>query len=116
MTQQRKIDPSPAYEGLIDTLESKVSAKKLSEIISRKYKIKKSVVPLLLKKETASFENSHENMLRSICIYYGKAVCGKKKYRSMYKHISFIKNSKKKEKLKRSKDHELSHASHCTIS
>ena len=96
-------DPSPAYEGLIDTLESKVSAKKLSEIISKKNKIKKSVVPLLLKKETASFENSHENMLRSICIYYGKAVCGKKKYRSMYKHISFIKNPKKKENLKRIK-------------
>ena len=75
----------PGAVGLLDTALVKCSPAILVEGLSVSKKFKKSVMPTIFKKALTDYEGSDENMVRSVSVYYSGGVCGKQKYRKIYK-------------------------------
>ncbi len=90
-----------AEVGLIDTVLSKCSKATLGEVLSSSDKFQKSVLPKLYKGPLKNFEASEENMIRSVSVYYDGGIMGKRKYRQVYRNVSFQKLRKCKKYRKR---------------
>ena len=56
--------------GLCSTTVKKCSDSTLVEVFSKSKKICSRVIPKIYKKSLAIYENSDENMLRSVAVYY----------------------------------------------
>ena len=80
-----------AEVGLINTVLSKCSKETLGEVLSSSDKFQKSVLPKLYKGPLKNFEASEENMIRSVSVYYEGGIMGKRKYRQIYRNVSFQK-------------------------
>lgn len=74
---------------------NKCSDKILVEVFSKSEKITRRVIPKIYKKSLQVFENSDENMLRNIAVYYSGGVMGKRKYWATYRDSSYQRNSSK---------------------
>jgi hypothetical protein len=90
-----------AEVGLIDTVLSKCSKATLGEVLSSSDKFQKSVLPKLYKGPLKNFEASEENMIRSVSVYYDGGIMGKRKYRQVYRNVSFEKSRQCKKYRKR---------------
>lgn len=66
----------------------------LVDAMSSSKKFTGSVMPSVYKKSLKSYESSHENMIRSIAVYYSGGIAGKQKYRKIYKDSSYKVNSR----------------------
>ena len=73
--------------GLLDTVNAKCTKKTLVEVLSSSKKFNKSVLPRLYKESLKDFEGSDVNMLRSVAVYYGGGIMGKRKYRQVYRGV-----------------------------
>ncbi|XP_031575491.1 uncharacterized protein LOC116309082, partial [Actinia tenebrosa] len=93
----------PAISGLVDTLAVKGSKGELTSVISRKRKLCNQVFPQIYNSSVKKFEDSQENLLRSISTYFTRGVIGKRKYRSLYRVLSMKKAKRKGKKLERIK-------------
>ena len=87
--------------GLLETIEKRCPKKILVEFMSKSKKFSNIVFPKIYRAATKKFEESEENMLRSVAVFYSKGVMGKKKYRSVYRSLSMTNNTKKKSKTAR---------------
>ena len=87
-----------AEVGLIDTTLAKCGKKILGEVLSCSNKFNKNVVPQLYHGPLKHFEASDENMIRSVSVYYDGGIMGKRKYRQVYRNISFQKSKNDKKK------------------
>ena len=83
----------PGSVGIIDTTLNKSSSGALVDMLSTNKKFNSSVLPAIYKKKLLEYESSHENMIRSVSVYYSGGVAGKKKYRKIYKDPSFLKKA-----------------------
>ena len=79
--------------GLIDTVVSRCSRDTLVEVLPTSKAITKHVMPKIYKPDLKEYECSEDNMIRSIALYYGGGIMGKKKYRQVYRDFSYKKNS-----------------------
>jgi hypothetical protein len=84
--------------GLLDTVNAKGKTSTLVEVLSTSTKIRKSVLPQFYKTSLNTFEGSEENMLRSVAVYYGGGIMGKRKYRKVYRAVSYQRKQSCKEK------------------
>ena len=91
----------PAQVGLLETIEKRCPKKILVEFMSKSKKFSNKVFPKIYRAATKKFEESEENMLRSVAVFYSKGVMGKKKYRSVYRSLSMTNNTKEKSKTTR---------------
>lgn len=85
----------PGEVGLCRTTVKKCSDKILVEVFSKSDKVTHRIIPKIYKKSLKVYENSDENMLRSIAVYYSGVVMGKRKYRATNKESSYKRNSAK---------------------
>ena len=91
----------PAAAGLVKTLAVKFTTKSLVNTISRKRKFCEEVFPQIYNRKVQEFENSEQNHLRSISVYFSKGVLGKRKYRSVCKTLLMKISKRKGKKFKR---------------
>ena len=96
-------NPLPASAGLLDTVEMKCPQEVLIKFVSTSKKFKNKVFSVIFKTASENFERSEANKLRSIAVYYSKGVMGKRKYRSIYRCLSMMRNVTCKSKTTRSK-------------
>lgn len=80
--------------GLIDTVASRCSTDTLVEVLTRSKSVTKHVIPEIYKPKLKGYECSEDNMVRSIALYYGGGIMGKKKYRQVYRDFSYKKTAK----------------------
>ena len=92
-----------AAVGMVDALSKKFSKRVLVDAVSRDTKFCEKVFPQIYNRKVKEFENSNENVLRSIAVYFTKGVMGKRKYISAYKNLSTKKSLSKNRKLERMK-------------
>ena len=64
--------------GIIDTTLNKCSSGLLVDMLSTNKKFNSSVLPATYKKKLLEYESSHENMIRSVSVYYSGEVAGKR--------------------------------------
>lgn len=79
---------------MIDTVIRKCS----SETVAEKIVGPKNVMEKINKenrKKTKKYENSERNKMRSVAVYYGGGVMGKKKYRAVFRYSSYIREGSK---------------------
>ena len=81
--------------GLLDTANAKCSKTTLVEVLSTSKKFKK-VLPQIYKASLKKFEGSEDNILRSVAVYYGGGIMGKRKYRQVHRAVCYQKTDKKK--------------------
>lgn len=81
---------APGEIGLLDTVVHKISDEsRFIEAFEKSKKINKKVIPKMYKKKAQEFEDSTDNMTRSVAVYYNGGVMGKKKYRAIYKDLNY---------------------------
>ena len=83
---------TPAEIGLIDTVITKCNARLVAEKMVKSKKLMKEVKKGT-KKKTKSYEDSEENKIRSVAIYYSRGVMGKRKYRTIYREMCYKRNT-----------------------
>ena len=81
--------------GVIDTALVKCSKDILITAMSSNKKVTKSVMPAVYKKSLKSYEESEDNICRSVAIYYSGRITGKQKYRKIYRHSCYRLNTNK---------------------
>lgn len=91
----------PAAAGLVKTLAVKFTTKSLVNTIFRKRKFCEEVFPQIYNRKVQEFENSEQNHLCSISVYFSKGVLGKRKYRSVCKTLSMKISKRKGKKFKK---------------
>ena len=96
-------NPLPASAGLLDTVEKKCPQEVLIKFVSTSKKFKNKVFSVIFKTASENFERSEANKPRSIAVYYSKGVMGKRKYRSIYRCLSMMRNVTGKSKTTRIK-------------
>ena len=74
---------------MVETLERKCKEDDIVDGMKNCEKLKKKVLPRIYREDLKNYENSTENMLRSIAMYYSKGIMGKDKYRVVYKASSY---------------------------
>ena len=72
----------------------------LVDMLFTNKKFNSSVLPAVYQKKLLEYESSHENMIRSVSVYYSGGVAGKKKYRKIYEDSSYKKSIKSKKCLR----------------
>jgi hypothetical protein len=79
----------PAAYGLVETLLSKFSNGIAASTICKKPKLAKNIAAKVHKDACITYENSTDNMLRSVAVYYTMGVMGKRKYIRVRRALSF---------------------------
>lgn len=87
-----KEDTAPAQIGIIDTVIHTCKKELVSERILENKPLSKMINKKLTKKVT-EFENSEKNKIRSVAIYYSGGVMGRRKYRKVYREMSYTCNT-----------------------
>lgn len=80
-----------AATGLVETLDTKFSKNLVSSLVCNKSKLAKKITSTFHKAKCKVYENSDENILRSVSVYYSMGVMGKKKYMKVRHSFSFKK-------------------------
>ena len=76
----------PLIDGMLMALSrSTKSAKLANKMINCKESVKKELSQNLIKEHNVKFYKSHQNLLRSLNVYYAQEVMGKRKYSSVRK-------------------------------
>lgn len=89
---------SPAFDGLWVTLINASSPVRLASYISHSAKAKKKVLPVVVKKEINQFEESKDNLKRSIKALYSGGLLSKQKYKSIRTNLTMTNSSRAKGK------------------
>ena len=85
-------NPSPALDGMFDTLVKRCKVDKIKDYVLSQKKVTEKVVSVAFKENLKSFEDSPENVKRSIAVFYNSGVMGKRKYKSVRLSLSMKKN------------------------
>ena len=80
-----------AATGLVETLDTKFSKNLVSSLVCNKSKLAKKITSTFHKAKCQVYENSDENILRSLSVYYSMGVMGKRKYMKVRHSFSFKK-------------------------
>ena len=78
-----KTNPKPAMDGLFSTVQKKLKTSVLGDYVLSDNKVTNYVIDKCSKNKLATFENSEDNILRSISMYYTAGVMGKRKYQAV---------------------------------
>lgn len=89
----------PGSVGIIDTALNKCTSNVLVDVLAGSKRFH-TVFPKIYKKKLKEYESSHENMIRSVSVYYSGGVVGKKKYRKIYRDSVYKKSTKSKKSLR----------------
>ena len=81
-------DQGPAFDGMWVTLINTSSPLRLASYISHSAKARKKVLPLVVKKEIKQFEESKDNLIRSIKVLYSGGLLSKEKYKSIRTNLA----------------------------
>lgn len=81
--------------GLFDTLQKRCKTSKLGNYVLSNTKVTDYIIEKKQKQEQEAFQNSRDNMLRSVAVYYSGGVMGKRKYQAV-RVASTMKSSSKK--------------------
>ena len=73
----------PAFDGLFDTLNKKCKTEVMGDYALSDKKLTEYILKKKQNQERVAFENSHDNVLRSIATYYTAGVMGKRKYQAV---------------------------------
>ena len=84
-----KENSRPAAYGLVETLVSKFSKGIAASTVCKKPKFAKNIAAEVHKDACSTHENSTDNMLRSVTVYYTMGVMAKRKYIRVRKALSF---------------------------
>ena len=82
----------PALDGIVETLDTKFSRKIVASAICKKPALAKTVTSKFHGDQCVAYENTNENMLRSVDVYYAMGVMGKRKYMKVRQSTSFKKS------------------------
>lgn len=91
-------DQSPAFDGMWATLINGSSPLRLASYISHSAKARKKVLPVVVKKEINQFEESKDNLKRSIKVLYSGGLLSKEKYKSIRTNLTMTNSSTAKGK------------------
>ena len=80
-----------AATGLVETLDTKFSKNLVSSLVCNKSKRAKKIKSTFHKAKCKVYENSDENILRSVSVSYSMGVMGKRKYMKVRHSFSFKK-------------------------
>ena len=78
---------SPALAGMWVVLGNKSSAETLKEYLSNSDTVKSKVLPSIVKSEVQLYQNSNDNICRSLKILYERGLLTKEKYKSVCRNI-----------------------------
>ena len=98
-----KENPDPALVGMIETLSSKYSGDAVVSAVCDKEVLANHITSTFHGRSYAEYEKGNENMLRSVTVYYGMGVMGKRKYIKVRQSLSFKNVSSKWKKTTRIK-------------
>lgn len=84
-----------AFDGMFDTLQKRCKLETLMEYVVSNKSLTKAVVSDSCKKDLEGFENSSDNVKRSILTFYSAGVLGKCKYQSVRLALSMKTHSTK---------------------
>lgn len=84
-----------AFDGMFDTLQKRCKLETLKEYVVSNKSLTKAVVSDSCKKDLEGFENSSDNVKRSILTFYSAGVLGKCKYQSVRLALSMKTHSTK---------------------
>ena len=91
-------DQGPALDGMWCTLINASSPDRMSGYISQSLKIRKRVLPTVVKKEVKKFEDSTENLLRSIKVLYSGGLLSKEKYKAIRINLTMSTSKDRKQR------------------
>jgi hypothetical protein len=98
-----KENPDPALVGMIEMLSSKSSRNAVVSAVCDKEVLVNHITSTFHGRSCAEYEKGNENMLRSVTVYYGMGVMGKRKYIKVRQSLSFKNVSSKCKKTTRIK-------------
>ena len=78
-----KSNKRPALDGLFDTLQKRCKTSELGNYVLSNTKISNYIIEKKQKQEREAFQNSRDNILRSIATYYTGGEMGKRKYQAV---------------------------------
>lgn len=78
-----------AATGLVETLDTKFSKNLVSSLVCNKSKLAKKIASTFHKAKCKVYENSDENILRSVSVYNSMGVMGNRKYMKVRHSFSF---------------------------
>ena len=87
---------SSSYDGMFDTLQKRCKLGTLTKYVMGNKKLTSAVISKHYKKKLVEFENSVENVKRSVATFYASGIMGKRKYQSVRLVLS-MKSGEKKE-------------------
>ncbi len=82
--------------GLADAASIKCSTNTLYKVLSTSDKVTAGVIPKIYNSCLIDYEASDDNMIRSVAVYCGCGIMGKKKYRQVYRSVSYKKSATSK--------------------
>ena len=92
---------SSSYDGMFDTLQKRCKLGTLTKYVMGNKKLTSAVISKHYKKKLVEFENSVENVKRSVATFYASGIMGKRKYQSVRLVLS-MKSCESKQGKKRS--------------
>ena len=78
-----KPNKRPALDGLFDTLQKRCKISELGDYILCNTKVTNHIIDKKQREERESFQNSRDNMLRSLATYYTAGEMSKRKYKAV---------------------------------
>ena len=91
-------DQRPALDGMWCTLINASSPDRMLGYVSQSLKVRKKVLPAVVKKEVKKFEVSTENLLRSIKVLYRGGLLSKEKYKAIRINLTMSTSKDRKTK------------------
>lgn len=85
--------------GLVETLDTKFVKNLVCSLVSKKRKLAKRVASTFHNVRCKMYENSNDNILRSVSVYYSMGVMGKRKYMKVHHSLLFKKATSKWENI-----------------
>lgn len=70
---------TPAFDGMFDSLAKRCKVDIMKDYVLSQKMLTKKVVSAVFKKNSIAFESLPENVKRSIAVFYGSGVIGKRK-------------------------------------
>ena len=77
--------------GLVETLDTKFSKNLVCSLVSKKPKLAKQVASTFHNAKCKMYDNSDDNILKSVSVYYSMGFMGKRKYMKVRHSLSFKK-------------------------
>lgn len=92
-------DLEPGEVGLVDTVIKKCRTSLVADKVMKSRRIMQEVTKKI-KIKAKRYEKSQKNKIRSVAVYYSGGVMGKRKYRKIYRELSYESNDRGKQNVR----------------